>query len=80
MEIQTLPLAEKKKPIEDESKLVFGKQFTDRMFVMEYDRGKGWHSARIAPYGPFSLDPGGPGSSLFPGNFRGAQGVSPRRR
>lgn len=57
MEIQTLPLAEKKKPIEDESKLVFGKQFTDRMFVMEYDRGKGWHSARIAPYGPFSLDP-----------------------
>ena len=57
MEIQTLPLAEKKKPIEDESKLVFGKQFTDRMFVMEYDRGKGWHSARIAPYGPFRSIP-----------------------
>jgi len=24
---------------------------------MEYTAGKGWHSARIQPYGPFSLDP-----------------------
>jgi len=43
--------------IEDESKLVFGKQFTDRMFVMKYLTGKGWHDARIQPYQPFSLDP-----------------------
>jgi branched-chain amino acid aminotransferase len=57
MEIQTLPLTNRKPRIEDESKLVFGKQFTDRMFVMEYDAGKGWHSARIEPYAPFSLDP-----------------------
>jgi len=57
MEIQTLPLTNSKPRIEDESKLVFGKQFTDRMFVMEYDAGKGWHSARIEPYAPFSLDP-----------------------
>jgi branched-chain amino acid aminotransferase len=57
MEIQILPLSTRKARIEDESKLVFGKQFTDRMFVMEYDAGKGWHSARIEPYGPFSLDP-----------------------
>ena len=27
------------------------------MFVMEYHTGKGWHSARIQPYAPFSLDP-----------------------
>jgi branched-chain amino acid aminotransferase len=57
MEIEILPLAEKKPGIGDETKLVFGKQFTDRMFVMEYDAGQGWHSARIAPYAPFSLDP-----------------------
>ncbi len=57
MEIQILPLPSPKPRIEDESKLAFGKQFTDRMFVMEYDAGKGWHSARIEPYGPFSLDP-----------------------
>lgn len=57
MDIEILPVAEKKARIEDESKLVFGKQFTDRMFVMEYDAGRGWHSARIQPYAPFSLDP-----------------------
>jgi branched-chain amino acid aminotransferase len=57
MDIQILPLPNPKPPITDESKLAFGKQFTDRMFVMEYDAGKGWHSARIEPYGPFSLDP-----------------------
>jgi branched-chain amino acid aminotransferase len=57
VKIETLPLVETKTKIEDESTLVFGKQFTDRMLVMEYDTGKGWHSARIQPYGPFSLDP-----------------------
>jgi branched-chain amino acid aminotransferase len=57
MDLQILPLAEKKPPLADESKLVFGKQFTDRMFVMEYDSDRGWHSARIAPYAPFVLDP-----------------------
>ena len=57
MKIKTLPLAEQKPKIVDESTLVFGKQFTDRMFVMEYDSGTGWHSPRIQPYGPFSLDP-----------------------
>jgi len=57
MELEILPLSNPKPHIQDESKLVFGKNFTDRMFVMEYDTGKGWHSARIQPYGPFSLDP-----------------------
>lgn len=57
MELQILPVTEPKSRIEDESQLVFGKQFTDRMFVMEYDVGQGWHSARIQPYAPFQLDP-----------------------
>jgi len=57
MQIEVLPIENPKPGIGDESGLVFGKQFTDRMFVMEYDRGRGWHSARIQPYGPFSLDP-----------------------
>jgi branched-chain amino acid aminotransferase len=57
MEITTLPLASQKPGITDESKLVFGRQFTDRMFLMDYRTGNGWHSARIAPYGPFTLDP-----------------------
>ena len=57
MDITILPLSETKTPVSDESKLQFGKQFTDRMFVMQYTTGKGWHSAQIKPYGPFSLDP-----------------------
>ena len=57
MELQILNPETFKPRIEDESKLVFGKQFTDRMFVMKYLTGKGWHDARIQPYQPFSLDP-----------------------
>jgi branched-chain amino acid aminotransferase len=41
----------------DQTKLGFGKIFTDHMFVMNYDTGKGWHDPRIVPYGPISLDP-----------------------
>ena len=41
----------------DESKLGFGKTFTDHMFIMDYTLGQGWHDARIVPYAPISLDP-----------------------
>ncbi len=37
--------------------LGFGKYFTDHMFVMDYSVEKGWHDAKIVPYGPFSFDP-----------------------
>lgn len=46
----------KEKP-KDESKLGFGQIFTDHMFLMNYEEGKGWFDARIVPYGPISLDP-----------------------
>ena len=42
---------------EDESKLGFGEKFSDHMFIMNYSAGKGWHSARIVPYAPLTLDP-----------------------
>ena len=41
----------------DQTKLGFGKYYTDHMFIMNYDEGQGWHDARIVPYGPFELDP-----------------------
>lgn len=41
----------------DETKLGFGKIFTDHMFVMEYTEGVGWHDARIQEYQPLALDP-----------------------
>ncbi len=60
----------KAKP-QDESKLGFGKLFSDHMFIMEYEEGKGWHNARIQPYGPLSLDPASPvlhyGQEIFEG-------------
>lgn len=52
----TLTSNPKKKP-EDESKLGFGKIFTDHMFIMDYELGRGWFDARVVPYGPFVLDP-----------------------
>ena len=55
--VQKVPESERKPHTQDESQLVFGRQFTDHMFVMDYDAGAGWHSARIVPYGPFSMDP-----------------------
>ncbi|MBE6966129.1 MAG: branched-chain amino acid aminotransferase [Ruminococcaceae bacterium] len=42
---------------QDESKLAFGKVFTDHMFIMNYTEGKGWHDARIEPYRKLELDP-----------------------
>lgn len=45
----------KQKP--DETQLGFGRYFTDHMFQMRYDKGKGWHSAEIVPYAPFMMDP-----------------------
>ena len=35
----------------------FGRVFTDHMASLEWTEGKGWHSARIMPRGPLSLDP-----------------------
>ena len=52
----TRTAAPKAKPT-DETKLGFGKKFSDHMFVMDYTEGEGWHDARIVPYQPFALDP-----------------------
>ena len=55
----------KEKP-QDESKLGFGKKFSDHMFLMDYTAGEGWHDARIVPVGD------GPGYHRVPlrtGNF-----------
>jgi len=41
----------------DESALGFGQYFADHMFVMQYEKGRGWHDATIKGYQNFSLDP-----------------------
>lgn len=45
----------KQKP--DFNDLGFGTKFTDHMFIMDYNDGKGWHDPRIVPYQPICLDP-----------------------
>ena len=42
MELKVLPVPALKPKVTDESQLVFGKLFSDRMFIMEYDAGQGW--------------------------------------
>ena len=56
MEIKiTKTACKKQKP--DLASLGFGKYFTDHMFLMDYTKGKGWHDARIVPFGDISLSP-----------------------
>lgn len=51
----TKTTAPKAKP--DSSTLGFGKIFTDHMFMMDYTPEKGWHDARIVPFGLLSIHP-----------------------
>lgn len=53
LELTTNP---KPKP-SDESKLGFGQLFSDHMLLMKYSEGKGWHDAKIVPYGPIPVWP-----------------------
>lgn len=59
----------KTKPAQDN--LGFGNHFSDHMFIMDYTEGKGWHDARIIPYGPIELSPANMalhyGQSVFEG-------------
>lgn len=69
----------KPKPL-DESKLGFGKIFTDHILLMDYNRQDGWHNIRIEPYKNFELDPAAMvlhyGQAIFEGTkaYRGANG------
>ena len=47
------------------SVLGFGKYFTDHMFMMDYAEGKGWHNARIIPFGPIAIHPASTIFGLF---------------
>lgn len=56
MEIKiTKTTAPKEMPAEDG--LGFGKVFSDHMFIMEYEYGKGWQNPRIVPFGRIELHP-----------------------
>ncbi len=75
----TRTTAPKQKP-QDESALGFGRIFTDHMFLMNYEEGKGWFNPRIVPYGAFDMDPAAMvlhyGQAIFEGTkcYRRADG------
>ncbi len=45
------------KTMPPESTLGFGKVFSDHMFVMDYEEGRGWYDARIVPFGNIEIHP-----------------------
>jgi branched-chain amino acid aminotransferase len=54
--VKAKPKKYKPKPA-DESKLGFGKIFTDHFFTMKYHVDRGWYDAMIEPYRLISLEP-----------------------
>ena len=65
----------------DESKLGFGKIFTDHMALINWEAGKGWFDPRIVPFANFSIHPASTclhyGSEIFEGlkAYRRADGA-----
>ena len=52
-----ITLNEVRGSIPEGARLGFGNYYADQMFIMDYDAEKGWHDARIVPFGPLSLHP-----------------------
>ncbi|MEG0767477.1 MAG: branched-chain amino acid aminotransferase [Clostridia bacterium] len=56
-EIEVTKVTTPKAKPQDESKLGFGRIFTDHMFTMEYNPESGWHNPRVRPYEQLRMDP-----------------------
>jgi branched-chain amino acid aminotransferase len=75
----TKAATKKEKPKDKD--LGFGVDFTDHMFVMDFQEEKGWYDPRVEPYGPLTLDPAAAvlhyAQSIFDGlkAFRGKDGT-----
>jgi len=58
IKIQPIDSAKRRAKPQDESKLVFGKNFSDHMFVMDYRSGQGgWLNPCVVPYQNLQMDP-----------------------
>ena len=47
----------------EDNPLKFGTIFTDHMFIMNYETGKGWFDPRIVPYQPLKMEPSSMGQT-----------------
>ena len=67
-------------PRPPDADLKFGRVFSDHMFLMEYEDGRGWLDPRIVPFAPLSFSPAAAGlhyaQAMFDGlkAFRGPDG------
>ena len=57
MEIRVKKAIHKAAKPSDESKLGFGRVFTDHMFMVEWSKNRGWHDAEIVPFANLSIHP-----------------------
>jgi branched-chain amino acid aminotransferase len=57
MKLEVVRTSKLKVKPQDETKLGFGRLFTDYMFTMQFEQGKGWYDAKIRPFENFSLSP-----------------------
>jgi branched-chain amino acid aminotransferase len=57
MDIRDLSVVRPPEAPLDPSTLQFGRTFSPNMFMYDYEEGRGWSDARIAPYGPIPLAP-----------------------
>ncbi len=57
VEIELIKTTQHKPKPSDDAALGFGDIFTDHMFHMKYEQGKGWFAPKIKPYENISLDP-----------------------
>src|SRR5437762_13174996 len=75
-----LELGARRAPRVPDHELGFGRVLSDQMLVAEHDADRGWHDARIVPYGSIPLDPAANvfhyGQAVFEGikAFRWADG------
>lgn len=57
MDISVVPLKETEMKPVPAGEYGFGRIMTNRMFSQYYTPEKGWHDAKIGPYGPLTLEP-----------------------
>ncbi len=55
--VYLLDSAKRRPKPKDEKNLVFGRVFSDHMFMMDFTRGEGWLNPRIVPYHLLEMDP-----------------------
>ena len=73
MEIEFVERKTLKEKPQAGAELGFGKLFTDYMFSMVYEEGKGWHDAKISPYGDMAMSPATSVLHYAQGVFEGAK-------